>query len=122
MSSRDDILASIRANLPRVDRPLPHVPAFDDEPPASLLSAFKDSLQRMGGMFLDPPDSGNILAPARAKIAGAKVVCSTVQEIAGNRDIAGVVIHGAQGVRSLSVLLVARTAGNPKPPTPEVKS
>ena len=210
MSSRDDILASIRANLPRVDRPLPHVPAFDDEPPASLLSAFKDSLQRMGGMFLDPPDSGDILAPARAKIAGAKVVCSTVQEIAGNRDIAGVgaprdladvdfaivrasfavaetgslllsetdlhvnavaylaqhlivlldpadivvnlhhayrrpefrdrhyasfhtgpsatadiegvLIHGAQGVRSLSVLLVARTAGNPKPPTPEVKS
>ena len=27
MSSRDDILASIRANLPRVDRPLPYVPA-----------------------------------------------------------------------------------------------
>jgi L-lactate dehydrogenase complex protein LldG len=37
MSSRDDILASIRANLPRVDRPLPHVPLFDSDPPASLL-------------------------------------------------------------------------------------
>jgi len=55
MSSRDDILASIRANLPRVDRPLPHVRLFDDEKPASLLSAFKDSLHRMGGVFLDPP-------------------------------------------------------------------
>ena len=41
MSSRDDILASIRANLPRVDRPLPHVPLFDDDPPASLLSDFQ---------------------------------------------------------------------------------
>jgi L-lactate dehydrogenase complex protein LldG len=90
MSSRDDILASIRANLPRVDRPLPHVPLFDSGPPASLLSAFKDNLHRMGGVFLDPPTSADTLAPVRAKIADAKVVCSTVPEIAGNRDIAGV--------------------------------
>jgi L-lactate dehydrogenase complex protein LldG len=90
MSSRDDILSSIRSNLPRVDRPLPYVPAFDGNPPASLLDAFKDSLHRMGGMFLDPSADGDILAPVRAKIAGAKIVCSTVPEIAGNRDIANV--------------------------------
>jgi L-lactate dehydrogenase complex protein LldG len=90
MTSRDDILASIRANLPRVDRPPPEVPLFDDNPPASLLAAFKDSLHRMGGVFLDPPASGDILAPVRAKIADAKIVCSTVPEIGGNRDIAGV--------------------------------
>ena len=90
MSSRDDILASIRQNPPRVDRPLPEVPLFDDSPPASLLAAFKDSLHGMGGLFLDPPASGDMLAPVREKIAGAKVVCSTVPEIAGNRDIAGV--------------------------------
>ncbi len=90
MSSRDDILASIRANLPRVDRPLPHVPLFDDDAPASILSAFKDNLQRMGGEFLDPPASGDLLAPVRRKIADAKIVCSTAPEIAGNRDIAGV--------------------------------
>jgi L-lactate dehydrogenase complex protein LldG len=40
--------------------------------------------------FLDPPVSGDPLAPVRAKIADAKVVCSTVPEIAGNRDIVGV--------------------------------
>jgi L-lactate dehydrogenase complex protein LldG len=90
MTSRDDILASIRANLPRVDWPLPHVPLFDEDPPASLLAAFKHSLERMGGIFLDPPDTGDGLAPVRAKIASAKIVCSTVPEIAGNRDIAGV--------------------------------
>ena len=90
MTSRDDILASIRANLPRVDRPLPHVPLFDDNPPAPLLPAFKDNLQRMGGLFLDPPASGDMLAPVRAEITGAKVVCSTVPEIVGNRDIASV--------------------------------
>ena len=31
MNSRDEILAAIRANLPRVARPLPNVPLFDDE-------------------------------------------------------------------------------------------
>src|SRR5215469_5680038 len=90
MSSRDDILASVRANLPREDRPLPAVPLFDDAPPASLLAAFKDNLHRMGGVFLDPPASGDTLAPVRAKIADAKIVCSTVPEIAGNRDLATV--------------------------------
>jgi L-lactate dehydrogenase complex protein LldG len=90
MSSRDTILASIRANRPGVDRPLPEVPLFDDSPPASLLEAFKNSLHQMGGVFLDPPASGDILAPVREKIAGAKIVCSTVPEIAGNRDIARV--------------------------------
>jgi len=90
MSSRDDILASVRKNLPLGDRPLPAVPLFDDDPPESLLAAFKDSLHRMGGIFLDPPTSGDPLAPVRAKIASAKIVCSTVPEIAGNRDIAGI--------------------------------
>jgi L-lactate dehydrogenase complex protein LldG len=87
MTSRDDILASIRAHLPRVDRPLPTVPLFDDNQPQSLLSTFKTNLQRMGGVFLDPPLSGDPLAPARDKIAAAKVVCSTAPEFAGNRDI-----------------------------------
>jgi L-lactate dehydrogenase complex protein LldG len=90
MSSRDDILASIRANLPRVDRPLPDVPLFDDHPPASLLDAFKKSLHQMGGVFLDLPGAGDRLAPVRTKIADAETVCSTVPEIAGNRDIAGI--------------------------------
>jgi len=88
MSSRDEILASIRANLPRVDRPLPPVPLFDDHPPAALLAAFKESLERMGGLFLDPPASGDPLAPIRERVANVKIVCSTVPEIRGNRDIA----------------------------------
>ena len=88
MSARDDILVSIRENRPQVTRPLPDVPLFDARRPASLLSEFKENLERMGGLFLDPPAAGDVLAPVRTKIAGAKVVCSTVPEIAGNRDIA----------------------------------
>ena len=90
MSSRDEILASISANRPKVERPLPTVPLFDTDRPTSLLVAFKESLERMGGLFLDPPAAGDVLAPIRAKIANAKVVCSTVPEITGNRDIAAV--------------------------------
>jgi L-lactate dehydrogenase complex protein LldG len=90
MSSREAILASIRANRPQMERPLPPVPSFDAGRPASLLAAFKASLERMGGLFLDPPMDGDVLAPVRAKIADAKVVCSMAPEIAGNRDIAGV--------------------------------
>ena len=90
MSSRADILEAIRLNRPQLERPLPAVPLFDGAPPPSLLAAFKDSLQRMGGLFLDPPASSDPLAPVREKIAGAKVVCSTVPEIDGNRNIANV--------------------------------
>ena len=42
------------------------------------------------GVFLDPPAAGDPLMPALEEIAGAKVVCSTVPAIAGNRDIAGI--------------------------------
>jgi L-lactate dehydrogenase complex protein LldG len=90
MSNRDEILKSIRENLPRLDRPLPEVRMFDANPPTSLLAAFKAGLERMGGIFLDPPASGDTLAPVRAKAATAKVVCSAVPEIAGNRDPASV--------------------------------
>ena len=90
MSNRDEILKSIRDNLPRLDRPLPEAPMFDANPPTSLLAAFKASLERMGGIYLDPPASGDILASVRAKAATFKVVCSAVPEIAGNRDLASV--------------------------------
>ena len=52
MSSRDDILASIRTNLPSLDRPLPYVPLFDDHAPTLLLNTFRVNLHRMGGVFL----------------------------------------------------------------------
>jgi L-lactate dehydrogenase complex protein LldG len=90
MSSREDILRAVHLNRPRLERPLPDVPLFDDTAPPSLLSAFKNNLARMGGLFLEPPASGDPLAPVREKIANARVVCSMVPEIGGNRDITGV--------------------------------
>ena len=90
MSSREQILASIRSNLPQLERPLPLVPLFDEVTPASLLTTFRESLERMGGLFLDLPVSGDPRVPVHTKIAGAKVVCSTVPEFTGNRHMADV--------------------------------
>jgi L-lactate dehydrogenase complex protein LldG len=109
MSSRDDIFASIRENLSRVDRPLPAVPMFDGSPPAALLAAFKESLHSMGGLFLDPPAAGDPLAPVREKIAGAKIVCSTVPEIAGNRDIA--TVNNPQDLADVDFAIVRASFG-----------
>jgi L-lactate dehydrogenase complex protein LldG len=90
MSGRDGVLASIRRNLPRMDKQLPDVPLFDDRPLPVLLPMFKDSLERMGGIFLEPPPELDPLTPVHRKIADAKVICSVVPEVAGNRDIATV--------------------------------
>jgi L-lactate dehydrogenase complex protein LldG len=89
MSCREQILGRIRNNRPRLNRPLPDVPLFDATE-ISLFETFRQNLERMGGLFLNPPTSGDALAPVQAKIATAKVVCSTVPEIAGNRNIADI--------------------------------
>ena len=73
MTSRDDILASIRANLLRVDRPLPPIPLFDEHPPESLLSAFKEKSRTHGRGVSRTSTIGDILAPVRTKIANAKI-------------------------------------------------
>lgn len=90
MNSRDQILARIRDNRPQLERPLPEVPLFDTPPKESLLEAFKTSLERMGGLFLDVPTGVDPRVPVHAKIAGAKIVCSTVPEFSGNRRMADV--------------------------------
>ena len=85
MSSRDEILARVRANQPG-SRPLPVVPSFERDVP-SLAQAFKANLARMGGAFLEPPsdtDLGNLI---RERFPDARVICSATPEVAGNRPI-----------------------------------
>jgi L-lactate dehydrogenase complex protein LldG len=90
MSSRDEILAAVRANLPKLDRPLPQVPMFDAVAPASLLALFKESLLDMGGDFLDVSPGEDPLQPIRERLAAAKVVCSATPEVSGNRPLASI--------------------------------
>jgi L-lactate dehydrogenase complex protein LldG len=86
MSSRDEIMASIRAHRPKLERPEPSVSLFDDDAPENLLEAFGKQLERMGGELMKP-DPADPLAPVRDKIAGAKVVSSRAPEIAGNKPL-----------------------------------
>lgn len=90
MSSRDRILAAVRANLPTLDRPLPQVPMFDAADPASLLALFKESLHDMGGDFVDAASGDDPLQPIRERLASAKVVCSAAAEVTGNRQLSSV--------------------------------
>ena len=90
MSSRDEILAAVRANLPKVDRPLPDVPMFDATAPVSLLALFKESLLDMGGDFVEASAGNDPLEPIRERLRAAKVVCSAVPEASGNRPLSAI--------------------------------
>jgi len=91
MSSRDAILASVRANLPKTKPPLPTPSLFDENPPTSLVETFRNSLTRMGGRLVDPGPADDPLAPARALIEQSRLVCSATPEIASGRDLAAIV-------------------------------
>ena len=86
MSSREAIFGAIRAHLPKLVRIAPLVPLFDTDLPPDLISVFGQALERMGGELLTP-DATDELAPAHAKLKDAKIVCSQVPEIAGNKSI-----------------------------------
>ena len=86
MSSRDAILATIRANKP-APRSLPDVPFFDEGRGDDLLGRFLAAFKTMGGTVLEPVE-GDPLAAVRERVAahGGHVV-SNVSEVAGNRAL-----------------------------------
>jgi L-lactate dehydrogenase complex protein LldG len=88
MSTRDDILARIRKNQP-APTTLPEVPMFDAGVPASI-DAFRAGVARMGGKVVDAPGDGNVDALVHTLFPAAKVVCSAVPEVRGNRPLADV--------------------------------
>jgi len=91
MSSRDVILATIRSNLPKIDRPLPPVPKFGDDPPAEIVETFGKALTRMGGRIV----AGDTPASILALLAHSRLVCSATAEITGALDLAAVVMPRA---------------------------
>ena len=86
MSSRDIILKSIRRNHPPPVA-LPDVPQFDQDT-GPLLPRFQASLERMGGKLAKLPEKTDLSAWVVERYPDAHVVCSTVPEVEGNRDIA----------------------------------
>jgi L-lactate dehydrogenase complex protein LldG len=88
MSSRDAILASIRANLPKLERPLPAVPKFEENAPADLVEAFGKALARMGGRLITPDPAGDGRACIRGLIEHSRLVCSAAPEVRGEFELA----------------------------------
>jgi L-lactate dehydrogenase complex protein LldG len=87
VSSRDDILARVRRNQP-APRPLPPVPAFDAAADAApLLERFTAGVVRMGGKVVGAPAGGNADALIGRLFPDARVICSAVPEVAGNRAL-----------------------------------
>jgi len=85
MTSRQEILARIRKNQP-APLPLPDVPMFDTAATTPPIERFKAGVTRMGGKFVDPPADSLDKLITRL-FPDAKVVCSAVAEVAGNRRL-----------------------------------
>jgi L-lactate dehydrogenase complex protein LldG len=85
MTSRQEILARIRKNQP-APLPLPEVPTFDTAATSPPIERFKAGVMRMGGKFVDPPADSLDKLITRL-FPDAKVVCSAVAEVSGNRRL-----------------------------------
>jgi len=85
-NSRENILAAVRDNLPGQKVEHPHIPAFR-RPAAPLKAVFEEHLKEAGGMAHDPGSVAEAEAKLKALHPKAKVVCSAVPEIAGNRRV-----------------------------------
>ena len=88
MSSRDDILAQVRRNLPPA-LPLPPIPAFPASG-GSRLDEFKAALTRMGGKVAEAPADRDLTALVRKLFPSAEVICSATAEVRGNRVLSDV--------------------------------
>ncbi len=91
MSARDEILDRVRRHLPAA-RELPEWPAFarGGDPAGATFAAFAAALERMGGKVADASADAGLDAWLATRFPDARVVCSAVPEIAGNRPIAAV--------------------------------
>lgn len=88
MSTRDDILAKVRASEPP-PLPLPELPPFATRA-GSRVAEFKLALARMGGKVADAPADGDLDALVGKLFPDAKVICSATTEVAGNRALGDV--------------------------------
>lgn len=85
MSSREEILNRIRQHQTDISASPPKVPNFFDKS-VDIIDAFKKALLIMGGTLL-PVGNDDPLQALKEKIKNAKVICSMVPEIKGNREL-----------------------------------
>jgi L-lactate dehydrogenase complex protein LldG len=101
MSSRDSILAAVRANAPKsVDAPAA-VPRFEWRA-GSLIADFEEAAVRMGGKVAHCAQAGGLEGFVRSLFPQAKVICSAVAEADGTR-----VLNGSIGPADLADVDIA---------------
>ena len=86
MSSRDAILAAVRANQPAPAPAIPAIPLFE-RTSRSLLDEFRENLTSMGGKLAAALDAGGLDAWLRAQFPDAAVICSATPEVRGTRPL-----------------------------------
>src|SRR5215468_6705495 len=86
VTSRDTILAAVRANQPTPVPPLPEIPLFEMSS-RSLLEQFRESLIRMGGKFAERPNGDDPDRFIRSLFPQAQVICSATPEVVGTRAL-----------------------------------
>jgi L-lactate dehydrogenase complex protein LldG len=85
-TSRDMILAAVRANAPRPAVAMPSIPTFERDVP-SLLDSFRSGFELLGGTFVDYAPGTNVNAKIAELFPQAKVICSATPEVAGTRRL-----------------------------------
>ncbi|MGB8092639.1 MAG: LUD domain-containing protein, partial [Pseudolabrys sp.] len=86
MTSRDTILAAVRANLPSPAPALPEIPLFE-RTAGSLLDEFQEALVRMGGKFVEERSGKTLNGFVRSLFPQARVICSATPEVEGTRAL-----------------------------------
>jgi L-lactate dehydrogenase complex protein LldG len=89
MSARDSILAAVRRNLPQPTVSLPDIPRFASNGGA-LLPRFRKELEQMGGRSFDVATPPAAKEKVTALFPSARVICSAVREMPGNRWVGDV--------------------------------
>jgi L-lactate dehydrogenase complex protein LldG len=87
MTSRDTILAAVRANQPKTAPAIPTIPMFERASSRSLIEDFGEALVSMGGKFVPVFDGKPLDAFVKSLFPDAEVVCSATPEILGTRVI-----------------------------------
>ncbi|HVJ52576.1 MAG TPA: LUD domain-containing protein [Aliidongia sp.] len=109
MSARDAIFAAIRAHRPPGQHDLPLVPIFPVAEPEGRIATFGRNLKSMGGQLFEPDPGGDPLAPLRARLTTAEIVCSAAAEVSGNRNLAAVM--KPQDLADIDVAIVRAAFG-----------
>jgi L-lactate dehydrogenase complex protein LldG len=108
MSSRDSILAAVRANAPKGVGASVAVPLFERRA-GSLVADFEEAAVRMGGKVAHCAQAGDLEGFVRSLFPQAKIICSAVPEVSGTRALNGGI--GPAGLADVDLAIVRAAFG-----------